>query len=51
MRKELALIIDKIPKAKRPGGAKYIRYKVKKGRYTVSSFQKIQKFGECHNGS
>lgn len=31
MKKDLALIIDKIPKAKRPGGAKYLRYKVKKG--------------------
>ena len=31
MEKDLALVIDKIPKAKRPGGAKYIRYKVKKG--------------------
>jgi len=31
MRKKLALIIDKIPKAKRPGGAKYTRYKVKRG--------------------
>ena len=31
MKKEFALIINKIPKAKRPGGAKYIRYKVKKG--------------------
>jgi len=31
MKKEFALAIDKISKAKRPGGAEYIRYKVKKG--------------------
>ncbi|MEA2014781.1 MAG: LysM peptidoglycan-binding domain-containing protein [Thermodesulfobacteriota bacterium] len=31
MQKKFALVVGKIPKAKRPGGAKYIRYKVKKG--------------------
>lgn len=31
MKKEFALVIGKISKAKRPGGAEYIRYRVKKG--------------------
>ncbi|MBW2558729.1 MAG: LysM peptidoglycan-binding domain-containing protein [Deltaproteobacteria bacterium] len=31
MKKDFALIIDKVSKAKRPGGAEYVRYKVKKG--------------------